>query len=446
MPVKVFGSPFLATHVQNNAADFGITEPVESSLLVWARGGEIGAGQYGDNWISTAQPTAERTWARGFYPSQSLLSPSGTSSTPECFQDGSRVTGAWTGIAGTEKWIQFGFPGLAGTDDFLPLQSKINYVRYWMLGRGAQYRKDAVGNSLRLDGSGGTACGGNCGDSECELVPRAEVSSNFGGVTGVAGVLFPHVVPIGNDNLPATAETTAIDAAQKAGVATYFRGIDRRDPDDLSRDVATPGFRLRYTPNGSNYSLYNECWVLNDQSKRPEVETGWEQNPDYVLRSELFTSNPFGSSSIPWTADYAQWCAFGVALGTGSSGNCHRVMVSDFAIEIGYDLQEWVVNSRCGEAQPLADGALVKGYYESADLPADWRFEYGANASSLTLSTPWNLFEVGPQEVFETISGLAPGVWYYRLHVRDALLQNYYGDVCSFETTSNCQVRSVLVM
>jgi hypothetical protein len=477
MPVKVFGSPYLATYVQNNAASFGITEPIETTTFKYFRGGRIDApasGGYQKDWLSTSLPASQRTWGQGFYAQRYVYDNSVVDeSFPNCVQDNDAFSGANGYLSGTDKRLQVGFPGLAGTDDFIPIDAQIDYVRYWITARGWQIR--TRGTNI---GTGGSACpdcdpcpdtrnsvctenwtqdkcnpdppcpqGDDRGTSQtdnigCWYTPRGYLQGQrvSGGPT-LNGSLFPHIQPIGHDNLTATAESTEVTTSQKADVTTWMRGVDPET--DALRD----GFVVRWdTTQGIPLENRYANWKAGTLSGAPLADRYYHPDRDYVMRSEAFTQNPFGASGIPWNANYAQWCAFGIKLRIGNTGNCQGIMISDFAIEIGYTEKAFVVNSRCGEAQPTADGALVKGYFETSGLPADWRFEYGMNPSALGSATPWTLFQFGPQSVSTLLTGLATGTWYYRLVLRDANLALTYGDICTFDTATNCEVRPVLVM
>jgi hypothetical protein len=425
MPIKVFGSPYLATYVSNNAASFGITEAVESELITYTRGGTL--SEYGEDWTTFA------TWVKGLYTTSDCLANPSTAAAPACIQDDNRFSGCNAPLNyNNNQEMEFGFPNQAGTSGFLPLQSQINYVRFWVLARGFQTR--TIGND---QGTGNTACPNACGDTNCYVVPRQWISGSLG-----AGVLYPHIKPVGNWNLAPTDETVQINASQKFNVSTYFNAIDPRTGN------AQKGFPL-YFDVADSTRRETENWKLGNAgvvSPNNLADRRYYPNENFVMRTTRYTQNPFGNSGIPWTADYAQWCAYGLKVTTASPGNCEGLIISDFAIEFGYDLSPNVVDSRCGEAQELADGALLKGYYESAGLPVDWRFEYGANSSVLGNFTPFTLFEIGPREVTTLLTGLPSGTYYYRLQLRDAALNLYNGDICSFTTADACQVRSVLVM
>ena len=480
MPVKVFGSPYLATYVRNNAASFGITETIESTTFKYARGGFIGApasGGYQSDWLSTSLPASQRTWGQGWYGKLNIYDPSVVNTSfPECIQDNNGFTGANGNMSNGDKRLQVGFPGLAGTDDFIPIDAQIDYVRYWITARGWQLR--TRGNNI---GTGGRACPGcdpcpNTRNSGCEpnwpqdkcvpdppcpqgdertpqtsqgnnigcwYVPRGYLTGqrSVGGPT-ITGALYPHIQPIGHDNLAATTESTEVTTSQKANVTTWMRAVDPET------DTFKNGFVVYWdTTPGLDLEDRFANWKTGTLSGAPLADQYYYPDRDYVMRSEAFTQNPFGSSGIPWNANYAQWCAFGIKLRHGPTGNCLGIMISDFAIEIGYTEKAFVANSRCGEAQPTSDGALLKGYFETSGLEADWWFEYGANPSDFISATPFVTNQIGPQSVSALVSGLSAGEWWYRLVLRDSNTGAItYGDICFFNTVTNCEVASILVM
>jgi hypothetical protein len=484
MPVKVFGSKHFNGDVQ---ARLDIESPGETMEhgggFPYFRGGAIGKtpetdAEYGKlkigdlanrgegeqggitQWADSTWASANN-WVRGFYcqPDAYASPTTGGGRAPNVFQDGNLRSGAFAPMSQNPKELQVGFPGLAGTPGFLPLEAKINYVRYWFVAQEMQSKffKDRGGWRVGQ----GPACPGidECCDGQgyrfeddgtrvkddCWLAPIQRTNQTF----------RCHVEPTGNVQLPSTDESLEVTALQKRNVVTYFNTVS---PVGSGGFVWAPlYFDNRggsYTPDQRNWktSTYPTVGGFAPTTGEVDKSNGYEPNGDWRYRSWKYRGNPFGNSGLPWTADYAQWCSFGLETGVEDRCDCISIRISEFAVEFGYDLQPWILGSRCGEAQPTTDGALLKGRItSSASLPAEWRFQYDTVPGPVwSNATPWEGPTNGtPQDVEYLVTGLPQGLYYYRLQARDPSTGDIYtsGEICEVTVIDpNCAVGGLLVM